>query len=61
MIITDRIPDVGMQKLRNVITGEPRWVVTVSMSGLVPADARQLAAELLNAADECERFTEAGR
>jgi hypothetical protein len=61
MIITDRIPDVGIVKDRNAITGVGTWVVTCSLSGLTPEKARVLAAELLNAADEAERFTKDGR
>ena len=59
IITTDRIPDVGMVKERR--SGEGNWVVTVLMAGLTPTKARQLAAELLNAAEECERFTREGR
>jgi hypothetical protein len=32
MIITDRIPDVGIVKDRNAITGVGTWVVTCSLT-----------------------------
>jgi hypothetical protein len=62
VIITDRIPDVGMLKERKPFSAdEPQWVVTVSMSGLTSENARRLAAELLNAADDVDHLNEAGR
>lgn len=55
-VITDEIPDVGVLKQRNRITNERTWIVTISISGLTSANARTLAAELLNAADQVDKL-----
>lgn len=53
VIVTTDMPDVGIQKARQ--RGVRQWWVMVSIHGLTPEDARKLAGELLNAADDVEK------
>jgi hypothetical protein len=58
MVITSELPDVGILKQTNRSTSERAWIVILSINGLSSENARRLAAELINAADQIDKLND---